>query len=839
MPFASEELVVNLTLPGRQGYQSATVLSDGRFVVSWTDESDPTAVVIRHRLFSAEGAPLTGEILSSATGNARFSSAAAVGTGFVLTWQSAGSGGSDASGTAIRARLFGADGSALGGEFQVNTTTNGGQVSPRVTTLTGGGFVVSWVDSSRDPQDTLAADIYAQVYTPQGVASGPELVVNTTRSGSQGDVSISALSDGGFVVTWNDLSRLTVDTDGFAVRGQRFSSTGTTVGSEFLANTTTVGSQTAAEVHGRPGGGFVVVFAESNTDGTVYGLRLQAFDSSGAKEGGEQLVATFSSAFVGSPDVVVLPNGGYLVVWSANYPTGSDTSGSSIWLREFGANGSAIGDATLVNTSTTDAQLGPEVVLLADGRVLISWEDRSGSGGSGGFAEVVARIYQTQTAGPTGPSEGPDILTGGPGGDIINGLGGDDIITGNGGADTLTGGAGADVFRYLATSDSTAAVQDVITDFVTGTDQIDLTALNPTSISVGRLAGGVSVVFAETPGGAFQAYVSGAVNSNDFIFNGAIGAFIIGSAEADTIVGSSRPDPLLGNDGADTITGGGGADAIAGGAGRDVFRYVSQGDSNQTTGFDNLYDFVTGEDRIDVTLMAPTSISILRTDNGSSFVYAETAAGSFLTTAAGRAINGTDFIYSGGFGIYMVGSGVADTLIGTSLADPIAGGAGNDTIAGGGGADAMFGDAGADTFVYVAASDSTAAATDGIFGFVSGTDRLDLRQVRTGAADTFGIAYLQGGSFLFVDLGGNGSTDMVIGLAGTTLVASDILWAAGAIGEEPGLKDAGPQTLPGADAVDLFGDDMTPDLASLDGRFMLDVNLDLGRGHYHGQDWFV
>ncbi|WGM48825.1 hypothetical protein KOAAANKH_03732 [Brevundimonas sp. NIBR10] len=425
---------------------------------------------------------------------------------------------------------------------------------------------------------------------------------------------------------------------------------------------------------------------------------------------------------------------------------------------------------------------------------------------------------------------------GGAGADTIIGNAANNIITGGAGADTMTGGAGADTFRYLATGNSTAALQDTITDFVTGTDRIDLTALNPTSVSVGRLAGGVSVVFAETPGGAFQAYVNGAVNSNDFIFNGAIGAFIIGSADADTIVGSSRPDPLLGNDGADTITGGGGADAIAGGAGRDVFRYVSQGDSNQVTGFDNLYDFVTGEDRIDLNLIGATSISILRTDNGSSFVYAETASGSFLTTAAGRAINGTDFIYSGGFGIYMVGSGVADTLIGTSLADPIAGGAGNDTITGGGGADAMFGDAGADTFVYVAASDSTAAATDGIFGFVSGTDRLDLRLVRTGAADTFGIAYLQGGSFLFVDLGGNGSTDMVIGLANTTLVASDILWATGAIGEEPAVKDTGPQTLPGADEIDLFDTDMAFDLSPHTGRFMLDLE---GARGFHGQDWYL
>ena len=463
-----------------------------------------------------------------------------------------------------------------------------------------------------------------------------------------------------------------------------------------------------------------------------------------------------------------------------------------------------------------------------------------------------------------------------PDDDVLIGGDGADTLIGGAGADTLTGGAGADVFLYrsilgpvsASTSslaraeqsliqESTAQVQDMISDFETGTDRIDLTAINPVSISVARLAGGGSVVFAESPrgnlvsqgnsqayqSGAFQLFAAGAsVNGSDFTYGGSFGVYIIGSSDADTILGGSLADPLVGNGGDDTITGGGGADAIAGGAGRDIFRYLSQSDSNQTTGFDNLYDFTSGEDRIDLTLLNASSISILRTDNGSSFIYAETAAGVFLTTAANRTVQATDITFGSGpggvgaFGIYMVGSGVNDVLVGTRLADPIAGGGGNDTITGGGGADAMFGDGGADTFVYLSASDSTAAAADGIFGFVSGTDRLDLRAVRTGAADTFGIAYLSGGSYLFVDLGGNGTSDLVIGLAGTTLVASDIPWNSGAIGEEPGVKASGPEVLPVGDGGDLFDGEMSFELSQMTGRWMLDLE---GARGFHGQDWYL
>ena len=521
-------------------------------------------------------------------------------------------------------------------------------------------------------------------------------------------------------------------------------------------------------------------------------------------------------------------------------------------LDPFGESG--VAGAAVVYRDATHADIGGNTSIPGMTASIVGLADRFLDGFLGGDAAALAafatatslmnlelRLAQAFSR-PVVGAIGTGVLNGGAGADLLEGLATSDQITGGAGADTLTGGGGADVFRYLATSDSTASSQDTITDFQTGLDRIDLTALNPTSISIARLVGG-SAVYAQTPGGAFQAFLPGAtLNATDIAHAGGFGVYVIGSDSVDVIVGGERPDPLVGYGGDDIITGGAGADAIAGGAGRDVFRYVAWGDSNQTTGFDNLYDFTTGEDRIDLTGIGATSISILRTDNGSSFIYAETAQGVFLTTAANRIVQATDMTYGSGpggvgaFGIYLVGSGVADTLVGTSLADPIAGGAGNDTITGGGGADAMFGDGGADTFVYVAASDSTAAASDGIFGFVSGQDRLDLRAVRTGAADTFGIAYLAGGSYLFVDLGGNGASDLVIGLAGVTLVASDILWNAGAIGEAPGLKDQGPEVLPDEDGAEFEGLADGTGLSGHTGRFTLDLE---GAGGVHAQDWYL
>jgi serralysin len=69
-------------------------------------------------------------------------------------------------------------------------------------------------------------------------------------------------------------------------------------------------------------------------------------------------------------------------------------------------------------------------------------------------------------------------LTGNEFNNSITGNNGANVITGGGGADNLKGLEGADVFRYVATSDSAGSAVDRILDFVSGTDKIDLSAID-------------------------------------------------------------------------------------------------------------------------------------------------------------------------------------------------------------------------------------------------------------------------------------------------------------------------------------------------------------------------
>ena len=75
---------------------------------------------------------------------------------------------------------------------------------------------------------------------------------------------------------------------------------------------------------------------------------------------------------------------------------------------------------------------------------------------------------------------GDDNLFGGGGADTMSGGGGNDVISGGEGADILTGSFGADIFRYSSVGDSTTSSsgRDIITDFATGVDRIDVSSVD-------------------------------------------------------------------------------------------------------------------------------------------------------------------------------------------------------------------------------------------------------------------------------------------------------------------------------------------------------------------------
>jgi len=164
--------------------------------------------------------------------------------------------------------------------------------------------------------------------------------------------------------------------------------------------------------------------------------------------------------------------------------------------------------------------------------------------------------------------DGADLLIGTAGSDTVSGGARDDVIVGGSGADNLSGGAGADRFVFLAATDSTKAALATITDFQSGVDKLDLSALGLATISITTSAG-TTVVSGTGAAAQFMVKISGTISQSDIVLTPALKTQT-GTAGNDLLVAPSAGGQLQGGAGSDVLIGGAGDDVLAGGAGTNV-----------------------------------------------------------------------------------------------------------------------------------------------------------------------------------------------------------------------------------------------------------------------------
>jgi hypothetical protein len=382
------EIFVNTQTAGGQVSPTTTGLTNGGFVVTWQDAGSATGDIsaqnIKTQLFDASGAKVGSEFLvNTQTANTQYAPTITGLTngGFVVTWY-------DYSGTlgdpdgGIKAQIFDASGAKVGSEFLVNTQTASEQLSPTITGLTTGGFVVTWYDQSGTLGDNSGVSIKAQVFNANGAKTGTEFLVNTQTAADQITPTITGLTNGGFVVTWHDYSGTLGDNSGASIKAQVFNASGVKVGSEFLVNTQTASDQRSPTITGLTNGGFVVTWYDASGtlgDNSGTSVKAQVFDATGVKVGSEFLVNTQTFNHQQYPTITGLTNGGFVVTWHDYSGTLGDSSGLSIKAQVFDASGVKVGTEFLVNTQTTADQTMPTITGLTNGRFVVTWQDWSGN----------------------------------------------------------------------------------------------------------------------------------------------------------------------------------------------------------------------------------------------------------------------------------------------------------------------------------------------------------------------------------------------------------------------------------------------------------------------------
>ena len=318
--------------------------------------------------------------------------------------------GDDGSSWGVFGQMLDADGATVGSQFVVNATSTGIQNSPAVAPLANGNFVAIWRGKGADD----STGVVGRLFDATGTALSGEFQINTTTQGVQEMPAVAALADGRFVVTWSGKGT----GDNLGVFGRLFAADGTPVDQEFALNVDSANSQQWPAVAALPDGGFLSAWTSGfGKDGSVYGVFARRFDSAGVATGAEFQVNTTAQSSQQYPSIAVAPDGAAVIVWQSDAGDGSATC---ILGQRYDASGAAAGAEFLVNSYTLHNQWSPSVAFGPGGRFLVSWSGYGDTDTDGVYAREFAadgtplRDQFLVTDDPWAGTQKTPIVTGSP-----------------------------------------------------------------------------------------------------------------------------------------------------------------------------------------------------------------------------------------------------------------------------------------------------------------------------------------------------------------------------------------------------------------------------------------
>jgi Ca2+-binding RTX toxin-like protein len=307
-----------------------------------------------------------------------------------------------------------------GGERVVDTERGNAAKSfsdvANVAALDDGNFVVVW---NHDPESGVS-EIHARILAPDGTAVSETLPVSTPVEVNGGlyaqyDPDVAALPDGGFVVTW------TVDeynggyNTGRNVMGRLFEADGTPqaapqtliVGFDIFGNVSTSSWELQSSVASLADGTMAVGFRGEMLGGAAQDVGIALFgpDLSGPVSG-HRVNAEASGAQV-LPALAALADGGMVMIWQDESPVwGQD---SEIVGQILDATGQPEGDAFGVNDFTLNYQSAPRIAPLANGGFAAVWMEYIDPVSEGYRTHARVRLFDADGTPRTGSIEaGPE-----------------------------------------------------------------------------------------------------------------------------------------------------------------------------------------------------------------------------------------------------------------------------------------------------------------------------------------------------------------------------------------------------------------------------------------------
>jgi hypothetical protein len=222
--------------------------------------------------------------------------------------------------------------------------------------------------------------------------------VNTYTTNDQLGADVALDNDGDFVVVWTSGGSSGSDTSSGSGQGRRYNDAGTAQGNEFQVNTYTTSFQSSQSVALDSDGDFVVVWSSdgsSGSDTSGRSIQGQRYNSAGISQGSQFQVNSYTTDHQHSADVSLDSDGDFVVTWLSNGSSGSDTSGLSIQGQRYDSIGIPQGSQFQVNSYTTNRQDYAMVSLDSDGDFVVIWNSSGSSDGDTSGYSIQGQRYNS------------------------------------------------------------------------------------------------------------------------------------------------------------------------------------------------------------------------------------------------------------------------------------------------------------------------------------------------------------------------------------------------------------------------------------------------------------
>ncbi|WP_421789843.1 Ig-like domain-containing protein [Hyphobacterium sp.] len=574
-------------------------LAGGRIVFLWDTfirpDLEPDRMIIRVQVRSSD---LTTVIADLTVGDDGVRSpqepalAAQEGGAFAVVWR----GFRDGVGSNVFFQAFGDDGGQVSPIIAVAGNDTNPPSAPDITGLQNGDYVVAWRNGDNVPEDPFGS-IRARILTSTGLFETDEFIVPTLRVGEQLKPTVEGLTNGFFVVAWEDSSNTLVPPS-IDVRARIFNRDGVPQGDDFLVNESIPGDQRDVRIAPTIGGGFAATWTDSANSGGQ-GVFMRRFSLLGAPTSPEVVVNIESSQQQRQPDIAQLTNEDLVVIWRDGTLQPTLPVGDEIVGRVFGDPVSLPPNTAhtldvLANDIEPDGQ--GLIVATVDGQII--FEQFNGAGdapqanqitlASGAIIEQIDNklIYEASTA-----AFAIALPAGVTGNDAFTYRASDRMLEDQATATvTLTGvnDAPTAVDDGLATGEDDAA-SDVTAGLLSGdsdpdtgeTAQLAVVSLNTAGTLGEALLNAGAVTYG--PNGAFEALAAGEITTDSFAYSIEDPQGARASAIVTVSISGENDDPEARNDTFDIIAGRPLSGSLFGDNGAGADRDPDNGDSFSVT----------------------------------------------------------------------------------------------------------------------------------------------------------------------------------------------------------------------------------------------------------------